>query len=258
VTAGAVVVIPLWTWEAAQWRHLDDVLAVTATLAATALIARRRPWWLAAALVGIGVASKPWALVVTPVLMGLPRVRRAPATVVMVAAAGACWAPFVLAARGTVSALGAYRLPVGSATTLHLLGVTAGSTAPGWVRPVQLVGGVAISLVVAARGRWTAVPLVGFGFRVVTDPQSYLYYGLGPLLGGLLWDARSGRRVPVMTMAVAVVEFVMPALLPLPDAACRLAGLLVVLWFSTRRPARGDARTPSSPAPLDSPRLVTA
>jgi hypothetical protein len=52
-----------------------------------------------------------------------------------------------------------------------------------------------------------AVPLLGLLFRVVTDPQTFPYYDLGPLVGAFAWDLSRKRPVPMLTMAVAVVEF---------------------------------------------------
>src|SRR5579875_188865 len=111
-TCAGVVAAPLWAWEAGQWRHLDDVMAIGCVMAAMALISRNRSWWLAGALVGVGVASKPWALILAPVLLGLPRQTRSKAALLAIAVAGGFWAPFVLADAGTVHALGALRLQV--------------------------------------------------------------------------------------------------------------------------------------------------
>ena len=41
-----VPALAMWSYEAAQWRHFDDVMAITFTLWAASLIARRRMWWL--------------------------------------------------------------------------------------------------------------------------------------------------------------------------------------------------------------------
>jgi hypothetical protein len=218
-----LLAMPLWSYESAEWRHLDDVMAVCFIIAAASLVARGRYWWLAGVLVGLGVAAKPWALILAPVLLGLARSDRSRATLVALATATACWAPFVIGGPGTLKALGGLRLNLSAASSLHTLGVHLG-TAPTWVRPVQMVGGFALMVVVARRGHWLAVPFAGLAFRVVSDPQTWLYYGLGPLMAAVLWDSLHPRRWPVWTIATAAVEYGVPLMLP------GSAGLLRLVW----------------------------
>jgi hypothetical protein len=220
--AGAFAV-PVWAYEAAQWRHLDDVMAICFILAAASLIARQRSWWLAGALVGVGVAAKPWALILAPVLLGLTRSERSKAAIVALASATACWAPFVLGGPGTLKALGDFRLSVSADSTLQLLGVHS-TLAPGWVRPVQLVGGFLLMVVLARRGSWVAIPFAGLAFRVISDPQTWLYYGMGPLIAAVLWDCLHERRWPLWTLATLGVEYAVPWVLP------GSAALLRLLW----------------------------
>jgi hypothetical protein len=222
------VAMAVWSYEAAQWRHLDDVMAICFLLAATSLVARQRYWWLAGALVGLGVAAKPWALVLAPVLLGLSRARRPKAALVALGAAAGCWAPFVLGGPGTLAALGGFRLRVSAASTIRLLGVHS-TLAPTWVRPVQMVGGFVLMAVLARRGQWVAVPFAGLAFRVVTDPQVWPYYGLGPLIAAVLWDSLHERRWPVWTTATLAVEYAIPLVAPGSAAAVRLVWALAVL-----------------------------
>jgi hypothetical protein len=220
--------VAMWSYEAAQWRHLDDVMAICFILAATSLVARQRHWWLAGALVGVGVASKPWALLLAPILFGLSRSERPKAAIVAIGAAAACWAPFVLGGPGTLTALGGYRLLVNSTSTLHLLGVHS-LMAPGWVRPLQMAGGFVLMAVLARRSSWVAVPFAGFAFRVVTDPQTWLYYGLGPLMAAVLWDSLHERRWPVWTLATLGVEYAVPIWAPGSASVVRLLWAVAVL-----------------------------
>ena len=53
-----------------------------------------------------------------------------------------------------------------STSALRVLGVRAART-PGWVRPSQLVLGVAAGGAVWRRGGWAAVPLAGIGVRLL-------------------------------------------------------------------------------------------
>jgi hypothetical protein len=223
ILAAGALTMPLWSYECAQWRHLDDVMAVCFIIAATSLVARQRSWWLAGAFVGLGVAAKPWAIIMAPVLLGLTRTNRSRATLVALATATACWAPFVIGGPGTIKALGSLRLNLSAASSLHTLGVHLG-TAPNWVRPVQMVGGFVLMIVVARRGHWVAVPFAGLAFRVVSDPQTWLYYGLGPLMAAVLWDSLHERRWPVWTIATVAVEYAIPWVLPGP------VGLLRLVW----------------------------
>jgi hypothetical protein len=236
-----VVVVALWSREAAAWQHLDDVMAITASALALMLIVRQQHWWLASVLIGLGVASKPWAIILTPMLLGLPRVRRAPAALITVAVAGACWAPFILADRGTISALGQLRLFVSPTSTLTAFGVHAATIAPDWVRPLQLAGGFLLMWWLARTGRWTAVLYLGLLFRVVTDPQAMAYYGVGPLVGALIWELSRGRRAPVLTIAVAVVEFALPVAVPSAMPWLRLI-LIAACAFAVCRAAPDTVR----------------
>jgi hypothetical protein len=221
------VALPVWAYEAGQWRHLDDVMAICFVLAATSLIARQRLWWLAGALVGVGVAAKPWALILAPVLLGLSRSERSKAAIVALASATACWAPFVLGGPGTLKALGDFRLSVNSASTLHLLGVHS-IMAPGWVRPLQMVGGFLAMVILARRSHWVAIPIAGLALRVVTDPQVWLYYGMGPIMAAVLWDLLHDRKWPAWTIATAAVEFGVPFLVPGSTSLVRLLWALAV------------------------------
>ncbi|HTW19053.1 MAG TPA: hypothetical protein VME70_02445 [Mycobacteriales bacterium] len=227
VLLSGLVILPIWAAEAARWAHLDDVMAITGTLTAMAIIARGRRWWLAGLVLGIAIASKPWAIVAAPVVLGLPREDRARATLVAIITAGLCWAPFVIGDPQTVHALSSFQFPVVAGSTMHLLGMGLGD-APRWVRPVQFIGGIALSILAARQRRWMAIPLVGFGFRVVTDPQAWLYYGLGPIVGAMVWDASSGRRLPVWTGLTTIVEFGVPKVLPSWEGPIRLLWFLVV------------------------------
>lgn len=209
MTLGAgLLVCALWSHELGKWRHLDDIMAIGLTVAALAVISRRtrHDCWLAALLIGTAVAAKPWALGAAPVLAALPRERRAPAALLTLATIGIWYAPFVLADHSTVSALNGYRLYLDPRSSLHDLGVHS-VLAPSWLRNVQIGGALIGGFVLAARGRWLAIPFMAFATRVVLDPQIWPYYGLGPLVGALVLDLSSRRRLPLWTATTAIVEF---------------------------------------------------
>jgi hypothetical protein len=217
----------MWSYEAGIWRHIDDAMAICFLLAACSLVARQRWWLLAGVLVGLGVSAKPWALIMAPVLLGFARSERPKAALAALGTAAACWAPFVLGGPGTLQALGGYRLVVNHASTLHLLGVDS-MIAPIWVRPLQLAGGFVLMVILARRSHWVAVPFAGLVFRVVTDPQTWLYYGLGPLMAAVLWDSLHERSWPVWTLSALVVEFAIPLHAPEWASIARLGWAVVV------------------------------
>jgi hypothetical protein len=224
--AGALA-MPVWAFEAERWRHLDDVIAICLILAATSMVARRRSWWLAGLFVGVGVAAKPWALVLAPVLLGLARSERSKAAIVALASATACWAPFVVGGPGTLHALGGFPVSVSAASTLHLLGVHS-AAAPSWVRPLQMVGGFLVMGGLARRSHWVAIPFAGLVLRVITDPQVWPYYGMGPVIAAVLWDCLHDRRWPTWTIATLAAEYAAPFLWPASSGTIRLLWALAV------------------------------
>ncbi len=209
VGAGVMIV---WSYNVAQWHHLDDAMALSFTAFACLLIQRRRAWWLVGLLVGTAIAARPWALMLAPVLIGLPRGRRSPAAMLTVAVAAAWWAPFVLGASGTFHALSTFPVPVSPGTAWWLIGVHG--DVYRWLRPVQFVGGIALGVWVAKRpgNAWLAAPLAAIALRVLTDPYPATYYSMGPVLFALAWDLiRPGRltKLPVYSAATLLVEGVL-------------------------------------------------
>jgi hypothetical protein len=228
-----LVVMPIWAWDSARWQHLDDIMAITATMTAMAVIATGRRWWLAAVLIGLAVAAKPWALATAPCLLGLPREERAKASLLALIVGGACWGPFVLGNSDTVSALGNFRFTVDAGSTPHFLGMALGN-APRWIRPVQFVGGFGVAVAAVRQRRWIAVPLIGFAFRVVIDPQMWMYYGMGPLVAAALWDCAGKRKWPIWTALTALVEYAVPNTIPSWSGPVRLAWFLAILVMVLR------------------------
>ncbi len=91
-----------------------------------------------------------------------------------------------------------------------------------------MAGGFVLMVVLARRSHWVAIPFAGLAFRVVTDPQTWLYYGLGPLMAAVLWDCLRGRRWPIWTVATVVVEFGVPWVAPGSASLVRLIWALAV------------------------------
>jgi hypothetical protein len=205
---GGLPLIAAWGYESGQFHHLDDALALLALTLGMWLCASGRSAWLVGIALGLSVATKPWAIVCAPMLLGLPRQVRAKAALSLILTAAAFWAPFVLAAPTTIRSLGLLRIVPLPGSVLWLIGLHG--HVEHWLRPVQFTCGLLAAAYVALRGRWTAAPLVGIAVRVGFDPFAYGYYGLGPVLAALAWDLTrpsSRRRLPLWTLWTLVVEF---------------------------------------------------
>jgi hypothetical protein len=241
-----------WGYLTGLWHHVDDLLAVGLAAGAAALVARHRPWWLIGLLLGTAAAAKPWAVILLPIILGLPRPDRARTMLIALAAAAVWWAPFVLADPRTSQALGGLTIVPLRGSTLYLLGVHG--QVQQWLRPVQFIAGAAAAAVVAQRRGWYAAGLAGLAVRVLTDPYTWLYYGLGPVMFAFVWDIAAPRssarwrRIPVLVPATVAVEVGLPLaaqLLPGPIpgfaytvwAAAKLLWGLGVLALAVRRPA---------------------
>jgi hypothetical protein len=242
-----------WGYQSGRFHHLDDALALLCLALAVWLIASGRSAWLVGIALGLGIATKPWAVVAAPVLLGLPREARARAALGMILTGAAIWGPFVVAAPNTMHELGRLFIAPRKGSVLWLFGVHG--QIQHWLRPVQFCAGAAAAAYVATRGRWAAAPLVGIAVRVALDPYSYGYYGLGPVLAALVWDlARPGnRRLPVWTAWTLLVEFGMRTFLsPGAQAVPRLlwvASVLGVFLFA-RRSASAPATEPVDLEPV--------
>lgn len=250
---GGLLFVPAWAVIAASALHLDDALVLVATAAAMLAVAHGR-WVPAGALLGLALATKPWAVFLLPVLWGLSRTRRPAAFLVVLGVAAAFWAPFVLVAPDTVSALGGVRLFVAPDSGLRLLGVAV-DEAPTWARALQLLVAVGAAALVAVRGHWVAVPLAGVAVRVALDPQTHLYYGAGLVAAALLVDLASRRTWPVLTVAASVVVY-LPLLVdgpaPVLAGALRLIGCAGLVAVAVR-PGLVDVLLRRSPVPASTP-----
>lgn len=210
--AAAAVVAGIWGYDCGTWRHLDDAGALLAVAVAVAVIARGGRWWVVGLLLGTAAAAKPWAVILVPIVLAMPRRDVARALLVTIVTGALWWAPFVIAAPETTSALGHYIVVARPGSVLHLIGISG--QVQGWLRPTQFMIGGAIGCFVVLRREWTAAPLAALAVRVLTDPYSYAYYGLGPMLAAFLVDSTAQRRhgFPTFTAAAVLVEFVVPPL----------------------------------------------
>lgn len=201
-----VVLVPLWSYEVGYWHHLDDVLALLCISGALLVIARSGSWWVFGLLVGTAAAIKPWAIIAAPLLLALPRPHWAKATLATMAACAAWWAPFVVAAPHTISALGQFHMPASGGSVLHLLDIRADNS--NWLRPLQLGAGMLGVGLLARRGRWQDALLAGIAVRILLDPYAYSYYVMGAMLASVLMDLNRVERTRVPRWTIASVALV--------------------------------------------------
>ena len=208
----ALVLVPVWSFEVGFWHHLDDVIALLCICLALAVVARHRPWWQLALLAGTAAATKPWAVVLVPLLFALPRREWPRATLLTVATVLMWWAPFLIAAPGTVGALGSYATFPDPGSVLYLVGLHVDGA--GWLRPLQLGTGMAAVGYLARNGRWQQALLAGSAVRILLDPFSYSYYVMGPLLGAFVLDLRrcAVRRLPIWSPVTLFGVWLLPRL----------------------------------------------
>ncbi|WP_146149245.1 hypothetical protein [Kineococcus rhizosphaerae] len=257
VLGGGVFVGTYWWRLAADFTHPEDAVAVTAACLVLGWSrSRRGTWlpWIAAALLGTAAAGKPWAVGLLPLVASWPGtpLLRAGRVVAGGLVVVAWWLPFVLAAPGTVHALGAFRVGVWYASPLALIGL-AGAPYPEWVRPVQFLLCLSLAALAVARGRGHLAPFVVVAARVALDPQAWDYYFATVALGCLVVDAfRTRLRGPWLTAVTVVVLLdarwmadnrVSAALQVVPLA---LACVLLVAGPGAVRPLRRRFRRTSS------------
>jgi hypothetical protein len=179
-------------------------------------------------------------------VFGGPIIVRGARVVVAGLVAAACWAPFLLAATGTLTALGSFRMTVWRTSPLALLGY-GGLEYPDWVRPLQFGLAFALALVAVLRGRAHLVPFVVVAARIALDPLNWDYYFAAVAVGALAADLlRPTRRGPWLTAGVIVVLYdvrwlvndmhVVGALQTTP-----LLLALVLLWAGPSRAPRSSA-----------------
>ncbi|HEY8059755.1 MAG TPA: hypothetical protein VID94_13425, partial [Acidimicrobiales bacterium] len=172
-TVGGVLLVLVWGDVAVRTTHLDDGIALAATVAALAAAARGRGGHAAVAF-GVAGAAKPWAVAFAPILLALDDDHRWRHLALAFAIVALTWAPFVLAEPETLR-IGDYTIANESSSALRVLGVDNPAT-PDWVRPTQLLGGLVVATGLAIRGRWASVVMAAVAVRLLFDPAANRYY----------------------------------------------------------------------------------
>ena len=242
----AITLVVTWGDIAARTAHIDDAIAITALVAGIHRMRHDRPV-AATLLFALAAAAKPWAVVFVPLcaLPWQPGSWRRPALAAGIAVA--TWIPFIVAEPDTLdtSEFGIVNDPTSS---LRALGIDAATT-PGWVRPVQLVGGLVVVSLLVLRNRWPAAILAGISWRLLLDPGVHRYYTVGFVVGAVLVESRiRPGRPPWFTIAGALVLEItaIPGAPVLIGQATRLGVLVVALAAALGHPALSPAADPAS------------
>jgi hypothetical protein len=256
-----VLLIPAWDLVAVRTVHIDDAIALSATVGALAMARYDRPW-SSATLVGLAIGAKPWAVAFLPILLLLRR-HRIQAIILAAVLGSIVWVPFLVAAPGTVEALRDFRLAVAPRSALHLLGFDT-DAAPVWLRPVQFAATLAAATVAVARGRWPGVIFVAMATRILLDPAVHSYHLTGLVVGAVAWDLIwCRRRWPVWTVCPVVLLATRLTALPPGIAGAIRLGLsltiiLAVLAGPDRRIDRSARPIRSRPTGVGQRRRYTA
>ena len=208
-----LVLAPAWTVLSVRWMHLEDVLALLASVVAVRFVARGSgpgaPAWAVPAAglaLGAAMAAKPWAAGFAPILLAFPLTSLLAATACAAALALAAWGPFVVADHGTLEA---FRPPVGvsDSSGLWTLGYR-GAVVPSWGRTAQLVLAPVAALGAVVRRRWPGVLLVAVAVRLALDPQDIGYYAAAAVLAALVFDLLvTGWTVPWAALVTWAVQW---------------------------------------------------
>lgn len=228
-----VTLVVVWGDIAVRTAHLDDAIALAA-IAAGLVAVRRGHTVPATAFLALATAAKPWAVVFVP-LCALPIRPGSWRRPILAAGAGvATWLPFILAEPDTLdtSDFGIANDPTSS---LRFFGIDAATT-PAWIRPAQLIGGLAIVALLVLFHRWPGAILAGISWRLLLDPGVHRYYTAGFVIGALLVEhrLRPGRPPWYTVVAAIVLELsAVPDVAVGPGRAARVAVLTIALIAAT-------------------------
>ncbi|MDQ1686626.1 MAG: hypothetical protein QOC82_3363 [Frankiaceae bacterium] len=216
-----------WTSLAGDWLHVEDAVALLCLAAAILLLANGK-WLPAAALVGLAIAVKPWAVLGLPLLLVIPRRAILRPALATVAVPAACWLPFLIADPHTTR-ITHTPFPVKPTTPVHLLHLASG-VAPGWIRTVQLLAAIALAAAVCRRrpDRLADALAAGVVGRLLLDVADYPYYWAGLVLAVAYADV-AGSRLPARTI-LALAGWCLPLIGVHGDAlaAARLVTLVAL------------------------------
>jgi hypothetical protein len=273
--AALALLSPL-TRQAIELGHPEEPLTAVLVTAAVFAAIRGRDL-LAAALLGVAIATKEWALIgVVPVLLALPA-RRVRAGLIAGGIAGALYAPGALMNFGAFTRAGhmladkrivnpfSIMWPLGS--PLHVAGFVSRSVRllPSGFTRERLVelGAVCAALLAAPvaigyrrgvriRDPLALLALLGFG-RCMLDPLPQAYYFFAPIVPLAAWEVLSIRRLPLATLSLTAYAILIPgAAITLgsgPTNAITIAGAIVLGCYLLYR-VFCDPATPPNGLPV--------
>jgi hypothetical protein len=240
VLLGGLLLVWPWGELAFGTTHLDDAIALCATVLAMWAVVRRRPM-VAAVLLAVAVDAKPWALAFVPLLVVFAGRERRAAFGTYIGLVLAAWLPFLLVDPKTFNAA-KFTIANAAGSSLRWLGIRSAST-PRWDRAAQIGFGGGVAGLAVLRRQWPSVLLAGVAVRMLLDPSTRLYYSAGLVLGAVVFDAAVAQwRVPwtaVITLTLTVIPGRYVNQVPASvQGGARFVGtvvpLLFVVWFARR------------------------
>ena len=250
-TVGGLLLVPAWDVVAVRYMHLDDTLVLGLLVTATWAVQRQR-WMILGVVLGTAVATKPWALAFVVLIAVLPKRDVIRAAAVTFAAAIVWWLPFVIADHHTIGNLWNADSAFSTSSTPALLGLTQ---APTGARAIQFALMLLGAFAAVRCGRWVAAPLIAVAIRLVTDWQTWGYYGAGLVVAALLIDvSRRDGRWPFVT-AAALVAAGLPAWLPVADGNAAAAARLVLVSITCALAWRATQPASATPSEATGPTL---
>jgi hypothetical protein len=234
-----------WPWAAygVQGHGDDAIVMLGVVLMVTALEFDREGGVVAGFLVAI--AAKPTAVLFLP----LAFVHSRRAGLLATLGAGAIWAPFALANVSGFLAAGSGQGDLWPNSLIDFLGGHPHTGFPGWVRPVQLVGGLLLCWVLARRSGPAAAVVGVLAFRVLLEPGTWNYYSTAVIAAGLMLDMHRGYRAPWVTL-LGFVSFIATFGVPplsLGQGIVRLLALAGMLTFAVGRGSPQSAAVSDGP-----------
>lgn len=233
-----------WPWAAFGVQgHGDEALVVCGVVAMVAALRLQRESWLVAGFL-VAIVAKPTAILFLPLAFIYSR----RAAIIATLGGALLWAPFILADVPGFLAAGGSQGEMWPNSLPALLGSVPYAGVPGWVRPVQLVGGGVLCWFLVRRAGPAAAVAGVFAFRVLLEPGAWNYYSAAVVAAAIMFDLDRGWRVPWATL-LAFVSFVSTVGVPLTrtQGAVRilaLAGVLVlaITGGNAKEPALSKAR----------------
>lgn len=221
----AAGILLAWPWSAFGIQgHADEALVVLGGVAMVSAYERRWHGAMVAAFL-VAIAAKPTAIVLLPMLF----LGSQSAAVLALAGMTAIWMPFFLSDPAGFLAAGRGPGEVWPGSIHAMFGVELESAFPRWVRPTQLVGGMALVWALT-RFRTPAAALVAvLAFRALLEPGAWNYYGTALAAAGLLLDTRNFRGPWVTALGFVAFAVVLDTPISAAGGHARMAAIVIAL-----------------------------